>query len=221
MTTDPMPYIDPETAKEMFKAASDYLEPITKSPRQELGGYLADKVKYWRASLQLKNLKKITQQIKEAGFEPKKLEMKVLFPYLDGISLEEDEQMQDRWADLITNYVDPNVNLSLTVYPEILRQLSTPEIIILQKLKIIAEQKKQAFITSQGDIPIETSIETVSVEIISNLVRLGLIEEVIIDTRKFNINYSGELITETNGIVGCGNFKISNFGKEFVKACTR
>ncbi|GEM_PF-1795389 len=129
--------------------------------------------------------------------------------------------MQDRWADLITNYVDPSVNLTLTVYPEILKQLSTPEVQILQKLENLCVQKVQAAITSEGDFPVTYSIETIPREITSNLGRLGLVDEVIIDTRKFNVNYSGELITQTDGIVRCGNFTITNFGIELVRACTR
>jgi len=205
---------DPETIKEMAKAANQYFSEIAKSPLQEFGGLIADKVKYWRASLQLKQLEKLTKKIKEAGFKPKKLEMKPLFSYLEGISVEEDEQMQNTWADLMMNYVDPEVSLNLTVYPDILKQLSTPEI---QALECLYFNDDFALTVAE-----ETKLpDTIEIEICANLERLGLLKEEIEDTRTFNVTYSGELTTSSLGIVGGGKFKITAFGKEFVKACTR
>lgn len=198
--------INSDTVEKAIDTLSDALKPITKSASEEFGLYLAENIKMWRVKRQIKNVKKVVENCKKAGFDPKQLNLKVLFPYLENVSLEEDEEMQDKWADLITNYVDPSVNLTLTVYPDILRQLSTPEVKALE------------FLYAFGGIHLSVEWEVtevlsgtllISKEISLNLMRLNLIEG------KYT---SRDTISEIEDIKV---FTMTEFGEQFVKACTR
>lgn len=85
--------------------------------------------------------------------------------------MEEDEILQGMWADLFLNYIDTNKNLTLTVYPSILKQLSTHEVAILNFM-----------INNKNKINTSTWSKTKDIgfsnEEIANLNRLGIIAEV-------------------------------------------
>ena len=100
-----------------------------------MGLLLSDNVKVWRLKNQIRNLNKVEQYVKTRGINVKKVNLK-LFPYLEGVSMEEDDKLQDVWARLMTNYIDSKKNLSLTVYPNILKQLWTNEVNILEYMRV-------------------------------------------------------------------------------------
>jgi hypothetical protein len=132
--------------------------------------------------------------------------LKILFPYLEGVSLEEDEELQDLWANLFVNYIDADKNLLISVYPFILSQISTDEVKILLDLEKNGLNKP---ITNFEDLPKKKAEAPVKQEWIANLERLGVIEPVIM-----------------TGIGGLGNanmgiYYLTNFGNEFLKACKR
>ncbi|MEO5926269.1 MAG: Abi-alpha family protein [Bryobacteraceae bacterium] len=70
-----------------------------------------------------------------AGFTPKAVPPKILFPLLEGASLEEDEGLHDMWAALLTNAASPDgaekVRPSFT---EVLRQMAPDEAVLLKWL---------------------------------------------------------------------------------------
>lgn len=198
--------ITSSTIDKAIDALKNVMAPIIKPSAEEFGLYLAENIKMWRVKRQIKNVEKVVENCKKAGFDPKRLDLKVLFPYLENVPLEEDEKMQDTWANLITNYVDPNENLTLTVYPDILRQLSTPEVKALEFLYdfggsyLSVEWKVTEYMS--GTL-------LISKEISLNLMRLNLIEG------KYT---SRDIISEIDDIKV---LTMTEFGEQFVKACTR
>lgn len=48
--------------------------------------------------------------------------------------MEEDENLQEKWRNLLINYVDSTKNFSSSVYPYLLSQLSSNEVTFLWKL---------------------------------------------------------------------------------------
>lgn len=59
--------------------------------------------------------------------------LKIILPFLEGVALEEDETLQDMWTKLFINYIDAEKTSTVTVYPEILKQLSSTEVAILNR----------------------------------------------------------------------------------------
>jgi len=69
----------------------------------EIAERIRDEVRLYRFSKQVKLLTKAAAIAKAAGFVPKAVPIKVLFPLLEGASLEDNEDLQDMWAALLAN----------------------------------------------------------------------------------------------------------------------
>lgn len=74
----------------------------------EVAKQLADEIKVYRYGRSLKLLQKAEKMAQEAGFTPKAVPIKLLFPLLEGASLEEDENLHDMWAALLANAASPD-----------------------------------------------------------------------------------------------------------------
>ena len=73
--------------------------------------------------------------IHAAGFEPNSVAPHLLFPILEAASLQEDEELQDRWACLLANAARPGrADDVLPSFVEVLKQLSPFEAQCLKKL---------------------------------------------------------------------------------------
>jgi hypothetical protein len=70
---------------------------------EEIAERIRDEVRLYRFSKQVRLLKKAEAIAKAAGFVPKAVPIKVLFPLLEGASLEDHEDLQDMWAALLAN----------------------------------------------------------------------------------------------------------------------
>lgn len=167
----------------------------------EFGLQLQDSMKYRRAMNQLKVFQKAKEKSDAGAIDIKQIDLKALFPLLEGASLEEDNTIQEMWANLFVNYIDTSVNLTVTVYPSILSQLSTQDFEVLnhiasntQKLKPIVDDK--------------IKMVTKFLESNPNLVRLGLVNQrSILHTKDWTAILD--------------NFDLSNFGVNFLRACER
>jgi hypothetical protein len=95
----------------------------------EVADRIHDEVRLYRFGRQLELLKKAEKMAKDAGFTPKAVPIKLLFPLLEGASLEEDEDLHTMWAALLANASDERSS-SIVVHPSFpstLRALSPTE----------------------------------------------------------------------------------------------
>ncbi len=93
----------------------------------EIAERVRDEIKLYRYGRQLSMLSKAEKLAKDAGFTPKAVPVKTLFALLDGASLEENEDLHDKWASLLANAANPTV--SVPVRPSFVDTLKllTPE----------------------------------------------------------------------------------------------
>ena len=125
-----------ELAKSSVELAKDFLKTITKPSLEELGGLLADKVRYYRFKNQVKILCDAQNYISEKGLEVKKIPLKILVPMLENASLEEEEILQNKWSALLANAADNNRELLAPfVYTSILNNLTSNEVLVLDYLR--------------------------------------------------------------------------------------
>ena len=199
--------IQSTTIEKSLELATNFLDKLTGSSVKEMGLLFNDNVKLWRLKNQIRNLEKVKKLVSKKGLELKHVNLKVLLPYLEGVSLETDDFLQDKWANLLTNYIDSSKNLKIAVYPGILKQLSTNEVKILEYTKnynlfygnhFNAKNNKDNFKGSNEEI--------------ANLERLGLIKEVV-EISKYGDGHSDyeELVSD--------EYYITPFGKELIRAC--
>ncbi|MDQ6481709.1 Abi-alpha family protein [Dyadobacter sp. LHD-138] len=194
-----------------------FLNKVIGPSADEFGLMMSDNLKMRRFKNQLKNLNRAQEICEEQNISTKQINLKALFPYLEGVSLEEDPHLQEMWANLFVNYVDSEKNLTLTVYPDVLRQLSTNEAKIIQYSLKNGPGSLYRFLdfnTGPYDGPMPYSDEE-----ISNLMRLSLLEdEIQYKLPKLDPNGFGkdDIVVKKQL-----RYKITEFGKEFLKACER
>lgn len=98
---------DPEMVKAGLDAAlapvRDTFNRLLGPVADELGGILADPVRVFRFRQSVRLLEKVKRLAEEAGFELNAVPLKSLLPILENASTEDDEDLHDRWANLLAN----------------------------------------------------------------------------------------------------------------------
>ncbi len=112
--------------------AKEFADRLIGPAIDETGLLFKDKISYWRLVNQVKVLNKAKALTEKNGIDPKAISLKLLVPLLENASLEEDEELQNRWAILLSNMVDSAQNIENHVFPYILSQLSIEEYKALQ-----------------------------------------------------------------------------------------
>ena len=176
-----------------------FVEKLVGASIEEVGLMWADNVKLRRFKNQIKILTKAQKIVAESGINVKQISLKTLVPLLEYSSLEDDETLQDKWTNLIVNFIDSNQKYESTIFPFILNQLSSKEVFILD------DMYKNRLVNNYGNAKIHGIYK-------HNLIRLGVIE-VVID--------SGEMKTFTTMYTPPSNrVIITELGIEFVKCCS-
>lgn len=100
---------------------------------KQSGGILSDTVRFWRWKNKVSIISKTQKVLEKNGLGKQKVPLKILVPLLEGASLEEEESMQVRWANLLANAVSGSVEVTPS-YVEILKELSPTEVLLLDRL---------------------------------------------------------------------------------------
>jgi hypothetical protein len=115
-----------DLAKAGFDAAiapvASIIEKIAGPVAEELGLTFQDSVKVYRFKRQLRLWKEVKQIIAKEGVEPSHVPLKTLYTIVENASLEENDDLQNRWAALLAN--SATHRYEHTTFPEILRRLS-------------------------------------------------------------------------------------------------
>lgn len=205
--------IKSSTIEKGLDLVKGFLERAIGPSVDEFGFMHQDNMRFRRANNQLKIFTRAKERAEKTGMNIKQMNLKALFPLLEGISLEEEETLQEMWTNLFLNYTDSSKNLTINVYPEILKQLSTNEVRLLEYVK----GNDSKIVT--GGFNKTTAVEFGDEEI-ANLRRLGLIEEVP------NMSYRIEDIYEERPkikteLLSPYEYFLSDFGHDFLRACSR
>lgn len=175
-----------------------FIEKLLGASFEETGLLIADNIKLIRFKNQIRILTKAQKIVIENNIDIKKISLKQLVPLLEYSSLEEDETLQDKWTNLIVNFIDSNENYISTIFPFILNQISTNELKILEMFYTLPKVD----INSKNFKKIE----------FDNLVRLGVIVQ----------SYDDEIFLYNEDEINVipYYFNITELGKEFFKCCS-
>lgn len=113
--------------------AKDFLNSLIMPAVEETGLLIKDKVTQFRFNNQIRTLNKAKAICEKNGINPKTISLKLLVPLLDYSGLEEDEYLQDKWANLLSNMVDSEQNIDNHVFPYLLSQISITELKYLEQ----------------------------------------------------------------------------------------
>jgi len=114
--------------------AKNFVEKLVLPSVEELGLLVKDQISYWRFNNQIKILTKARAVCEKNNISIKAIPPKLLCPYLEYASLEDDPDIQNNWAILLSNMADSRKNIQNHVFPYILSQLSKEEFKLLESV---------------------------------------------------------------------------------------
>lgn len=123
--------------KQILDKTSAFLNKLFGPSIDEFGELFADKVKFTRLKNQIKIFNKSRELLEKNGLEPRELNLKTLVPLIEKSSVEDDEQLQDKWANLISNIsTSPETGLE----PRLINTLSSLSSLEAKILDFIFEE---------------------------------------------------------------------------------
>lgn len=200
----------------------EFILKISEKTVSEFFGIIEDQIRFWRFNNQINILINATNNLEKKGISPQKVNLKVLVPLLEYASLEEEKFMQEKWIQLLVTAADPNEEVEiLTSFPEILKELSSVEVKILDYLysnikcndglsekRFTFDEIRNHLNISKGNLGIY----------INNLTRLGLC---IIPVKA---NFDGSWATIGGGkllpINSTNEITLTELGYIFIRTCT-
>jgi hypothetical protein len=190
-------------AEKGIDSVKGFLEKLVGSTLEETGLLLGDKVRIYRLKNQIKMLSKTKQICEENNISIKQVSMKTMLPLLEYASLEDDENIQQKWANLLTNYVDSKKNLESSIFPYLLNQLSGEELEMIERLYNMRG--------IGGMLLQRMYVEGV---MRSNLIRLGIAEAIIEEPKK-----EAKFVRHLRGFTDNNKTKITPLGVLFYESC--
>ncbi|GAB4036701.1 Abi-alpha family protein [Spirosoma jeollabukense] len=89
--------------KQILDKTEELMKTLFGPATKELGELFADKMRYRRLKNQISIFNKTVYLLEQNNLKPKELKLKTLVPLLEQCSLEENEELQEKWANLLTN----------------------------------------------------------------------------------------------------------------------
>ena len=119
--------IKSSTIEKGLDLVKDFVDKLISPTVSEIGLLLADNVKYLCGKNQVNILLKAKAYVEKNKIDIKQVPLKILVPFLENASLEEDETLQDKWAIMLANMASSETNLHNQIFPYILSQMSIEE----------------------------------------------------------------------------------------------
>ena len=190
-----------------------FLKRYVSGPLDQISGMVEDGLKVMRWKRQIRLMDKADEFMEARGLRSatRPVPLRLAVPILQEGSLEEDDDLQDRWARLLVNAADANSGTEPRhAFVSILKDLTSLDAINLEKIYSIPLGKSAGVCTTglPGEVYLEgrqgeTLREDVATSL-SNLSRLGLVSPPsVVD--------GGEALFEVHH---------TKLGSEFVKACS-
>jgi hypothetical protein len=144
---------------------TDVIKAMLGPATAEIAERFRDQVRLYRYGRQLECLKKAEKMAKDAGFTPKAVPIKLLFPLLEGASLEENDDLHTMWASLLANASKPDHELRVRPgFLASLRQMAPDEARLLEWIQEHEEEwphdSALKWHTAQSELGFTTKKET-------------------------------------------------------------
>ena len=202
-----------EASQEEVKSFFDSIIP---NFVRDAGGIISDNVRFWRWQNQVNIVKKVKEKIEESGLSKKQIPLKVLVPILENSSLEEDDNLQEKWANMLANAISGKKTINPN-FVSILSELSPLEVSLLDQIHNEANQVKEYEERKNLQFGRENICKLLNIDIptadlvIENLTRLGLFQSpsgsgIQVGKYKFALR-----TTEI--------FELTSLGFEFISSC--
>ena len=226
----------------------DFVDKLITPAIEEAGLLFSDRIRFIRFKQQVKILSLAKHYAEQKNINVKSIPVKILVPLLENASLEENEEMQDKWAKMITNMADSETNLQNQIFPYLLSQISLSEYNglneflrkensigkLYEMLKNLEEKQNTAQSHEYKEISAQIEnlektgfyIDLGEVYEYNNLIRLGLIRQLPppIWVEEFKTGNYFYLAEEWHSIKAeyeydGGGYRITPLGTAFIRIC--
>jgi hypothetical protein len=119
---DPGTDLARRAVEEAAPEVSRFIGTIFGSANMQLDGMLGDRVGWWRLKQAVKLTAKAQKLIDNAGLEAHQIPLRTSLPLLEAASLEEEDDLCDRWAALLANAAATPASVP-PGFPSVLREL--------------------------------------------------------------------------------------------------
>jgi hypothetical protein len=180
----------------------------------DAGGMIRDIMYFYRAKNALALQEKLDTHLAERGIStPKKMPLRLSIPFLQAATLEDDPSLQEQWARLLANAMDPSLDIEMErSYATILRDMSPLECRVLEKIAQMPQGKGHPEITMER-LASELDIELSSV----NVALCGLSRQRLLEKKPRGNMVLSDVSTWT---FEKGAFYLTELGIRFVLACS-
>ena len=200
-----------DAGRELGKFISKFIA----GPLEQGIGIFEDKLKYMRWERQVSFMEMASKTLANRGLTVpnRTVPMKIAIPLFQAAIVEDDDDLQSIWANLLVNAADKDSGIEVTRnFVSILQDISFVEVQILEKIYSITEAPDDAFWTR--DLPERVLTERPVEDIggpkeeialaLSNLCRLGLLDSAILASGARSMIAVGQTV----------------LGKKLYEACT-
>lgn len=210
-----------ETAAKPF---SNLIEKLFGGAVEEIGGMWQDSLNFRRKARKERLLEKLAAKVEVAKFEPQQIPDYIWIPALTAAVQQDDETIEEKWANLLAAAADPTQEPMPPSFPKILAELTTSEAQFLDRLFLHLMGKTEDYKSTypfaepmkvldlarvakgQTDLSFEFQIE------LDNLLRLRVVE--IVDLTQLKLLETVEPSTEAPYI------RLSVLGIALLFACS-
>jgi hypothetical protein len=214
-----------ESIKQSLAPFQDLIRQLLGPTATEVGLAWGDSTRLWRVKRLVLFLEDFHQFVTKRGLKLKPVAVKTLFPLLEGATLEDDDDLHQRWVALLVNAARTDYQSAIPAYfTDILRQLTCAEAHFLDsaydELTLGAEKRRTELQARYPDFKGDAVamlgisgklISTVHSMAVDNLERLRLV------TRNFTALAVDDALSNT---MATGNhLYITDLGRAFVNAC--
>jgi hypothetical protein len=212
------------TAGGILKApAEEFLKKISGPAGDELGLWLRDKVRDYRARNTTRTVSSAQRMLSDGRKQVREVPLRTLLPLLDGASIEDSAELAELWAALLANAADANAKGIPPIFPSILQQLTPFDATVLNRINAVLREglpedplplgrvrERERWGVRRAELALGESFPDQLEAAIDTLGALGLIE------------HEPVLRSELGAIftTGMDELRLTALGRHFIEACS-
>jgi hypothetical protein len=199
-----------------MKPFADLVQKMFGGAVEQIGGMWTDAIATRRLLRREKLLRKVAEKSAEAGFDPTTVPDKIWMPIVQGALVEEEESLQDIWANLLANAANPRQDTEVhPAFARILEELAPEDALFLNNFYDSLAKNSRSMDRFELWHPNGKSIQK-SLDV---LLRNGLFVKGEMYLHNTDGDGNRHKRKEDEWVLKRGDYELTDLGELFVLAC--
>jgi hypothetical protein len=214
-----------EGVKQLLEPVTDIMKRLLGPAANEIGLAWGDSLRLWRLKRTVRLLEDVRRITSDAGLQLKPVAPRLLFPILEGASLQDDEDLRQRWVGLLTNAARTDYDGGiLPSFPDMLKQLTSEEAKFLDRVYDETSEDEAAKLMSlskeKGMAPFPVPKEPLRSKTLKSAhpITIESLERLMLINRTAGIALP-TTIERLNQFAPANYLYMTELGRAFVRAC--